>query len=283
MSSEIKFRQNIRNRQKKKKIRHNIILSVLFILIITVFLLCVKGFFVQKDTNIDMEFIFNGYVYPQPLEKSTDILSDLKKNDGKKTAYLTFDDGPNTSVTPRVLDVLRRYNIKATFFAVGSLIEQNPSIARRIYDEGHLLANHSYSHKYTELYADAQSFMNEINHTEEIIKGIVCKENYPKILRFPGGAFEVGSHAEVKKQIKTLLQENGYRYCDWNSLSGDAESKTPTADYLIQKISSTIKGKEDVVILMHDAVSKSITAETLPEIIEILINDGYTFGTLDEI
>ncbi len=283
MSSEIKFRQNLRNRQKKRKFRHNIIITVLLFIIITVFLFCVKSIFPQKDNNDDIEFIFNGYVYPQPPQKSTNILSDLNSNDGIKTAYLTFDDGPNESVTPQVLDILRKYNVKATFFTVGSLIEQNPSVARRIYDEGHLIANHSYSHKYTELYADTQSFMNEIDYTNDIIKSIVCKENYPKIIRFPGGSFEIGSHAEVKKEVKTLLSENGYRYCDWNALTGDAESKSPSSEELMEKIKSTSNGKEDIVILMHDSVSKSITAQTLSQILDYLIGQGYTFDTLDEI
>lgn len=284
MSTEIKFRQQLRTRKRKQKFRRNIIAVILIFIIITVFALYVKGIFSQKDNNdTDVDFIFNGYVYPEPPPKNTDILVDAQKSDGVKTAYLTFDDGPNKSVTPKILDVLRRYNVKATFFAVGNLIEQNPDVARRLYDEGHLIANHSYSHKYNELYADSNSFMNEIEHSNDIIKNIVCRENYPKILRFPGGSYEVGSHAEAKKEIKSKLSEYGYRYCDWNSLTGDAESKSPSADYLVNRLKDSSKGKEDLVILMHDSVSKTATAQTLPQILDYLIEQGYTFSTLDKI
>ncbi len=285
MSSEIKFRQQIRNRKKKQKLKRNILFAVLSLIIITVLILSVKGIFskIKNNNNTSADFIFNGYVYPEPLPKAADILQGLKADDGIKTAYLTFDDGPNTSVTTRVLDVLRRYNVKATFFAVGTMIEKNPQVARRIYDEGHLLANHSYSHNYSELYADTAAFMNQINKTQELINNVVGKNNYPKVFRFPGGGYNSGSYGEIKQECKTALTEAEYRYCDWNSLTGDAESTSPSASSIIKRLKSSSEGKEDLVILMHDAIAKSVTAETLPEIIDYLISEGYTFDTLDNI
>ena len=283
MSSNIEFRAQMRRRKRKQKIRRNIFLGVFALIIITVLVFCVKGIFTKiSNSKDDSEFIFNGYVYPQPPEKNVDILVDAVKTEGK-VAYLTFDDGPNNSVTPEVLDTLRRYDIKATFFMVGSLVEKYPDMARRVYDEGHCLANHSYTHNYSELYADKESFMNQVNKTEELIYNITCDNYYPKIFRFPGGGYNAGTYGEQKQSYKTVLDEAGFKYCDWNSLTGDAEMVSPDEEYIMTRIKSSTKNKDDIVVLMHDAIAKSVTAKTLGDVIEYLIAQGYSFDTLDNI
>lgn len=201
--------------------------------------------------------------------------------DGEKVAYLTFDDGPTLTVTPKILDTLRRYNVKATFFQVGSLIEENPDMARRVYDEGHLLANHSYAHNYSKLYATEESFITEIEKTYQLIQNVSGNENYPKVFRFPGGGYNAGTWGANKQKYKEVLASKGIRYCDWNALNGDAEGGTQTAAQLLERVKSTAK-KEDIVILMHDAAAKKTTAEALPDIIEYLISQGYAFKRLDE-
>ncbi len=223
----------------------------------------------------------NQVVFPLEPEKPADILQGLNMEDGKKVAYLTFDDGPTMTVTPKILDTLRRYNVKATFFQVGSLIEENPDMARRVYDEGHLLGNHSYAHNYSKLYATEESFMSEIDKTYQLIADIVGNENYPKVFRFPGGGYNAGSWGANKQKYKEVLAQRGIRYCDWNALNGDAEGGTRSAAQLLERVKNTAK-KEDVVILMHDAAAKKTTAEALPSIIEYLISQGYEFKRLDE-
>lgn len=217
------------------------------------------------------------------IEMEADILKALPKDDGIKTAYLTFDDGPTTSVTPHILDILRRYDIKATFFLAGSLVEKNPGIAYRTYLEGHLLANHSYSHDYSDLYASGTAFMSEIDKAYSIITGITGDENYPKVFRFPGGSYDSGTYGAKKQEYKKLLEKSGYRFCDWNSLSGDAESRTPTVEGLIARVKNSSKGKEDLVILMHDSATKKVNITALPKIIDYLLSEGYTFDTLDSV
>ncbi len=215
---------------------------------------------------------------------STNLLDSVKNADGVKTAYLTFDDGPTKSVTPRILDTLRKYNIKATFFEIGSGIESNPDMARRVYDEGHLIANHSYAHNYGELYASEESFSAEVLKTESLIKSVTGQETIFKLFRFPGGGFKSSKDrwSDNKQKYKDWLKDNGYVYCDWNSLNGDAEGGAKTKDQLIEGVKSSIGSQEDVVILMHDAAAKSTTADALPEICEYLISQGFEFRRLDE-
>ena len=282
MSNEIKFRQRRRELARKIRSRNFLLLSALAVMVLIFAVFVVGAVINNLNKNSDSEFIFNGYVYPQPPQKNFDILVDVQKTDGIKKAYLTFDDGPNHSVTTDVLDVLRRYNVKATFFVVGTLMEANSGVARRIYEEGHLLANHSYSHKYSELYADTDSFMNQMNKTQEIIFKITDNPNYPRICRFPGGGHNAGIYGEIKQECKIKLEEAGYRHCDWNALNGDSEKASPSEDYVMSRLRKTVGDKEDVVILMHDAPAKSVTAKTLPDVIEYLVEHGYQFDTLDK-
>ena len=283
MSDQFAFKRQMRARKRQQQFRRKMFFLVCSLIIITVLAFAVKGIWTNfsNRSHNNEEFIFNGYVYPEAPQKSSDILVDAVSSDDVRIAYLTFDDGPNNSVTPEVLDVLRRYDVRATFFLVGSLIEKNPDMARRIYEEGHLLANHSYNHNYSELYADSDSFMNQANSTHELIQKITCDAYYPKVFRFPGGGYNAGSYGEAKQQYKLLLEEKEFRYCDWNSLTGDAETSSPTADYIMERLKASTKNKEDCVVLMHDALAKSVTAKTLPYVIEYFLNQGYIFDTLD--
>lgn len=224
--------------------------------------------------------VANSVVFPQEPEKPTDVLEGLRMDDGQKIAYLTFDDGPTLTITPQILDILRRYNVKATFFQVGSLIEANPDMARRVHSEGHLLANHSYTHNYSKVYATEEAFMTEVDQTQQLIEDITGNAEYPRIFRFPGGSYDAGTWGENKQKYKETLATKDFRFCDWNALNGDAEGGSKTAEQLLERVKKTAT-KEDVVILMHDAATKKTTVEALPGIIEYLMSQGYTFKRLD--
>lgn len=219
---------------------------------------------------------------PDPSTENN-LLQIIADSGQTKRCYLTFDDGPTDSITPQILDVLRRYNVKATFFEVGSLIELNPDMARRVYEEGHLIANHSYSHNYDKLYATEESFITEILNCEELIKGVMNGEEPFKLIRFPGGSYNAGDHAAAKQVYKQVLADNGFYYCDWNSLVGDAEGKTKNAEELLEYLKSNMAGYNNYIILMHDASSKQATADALPSVIEYVSSLGYTFHRLDDI
>ncbi len=222
---------------------------------------------------------------PMP-DVENDLLKIIEKadeNGGEKSCYLTFDDGPSSEVTASILDTLRRYNVKATFFEVGSIIRSNPDMARRVFEEGHLIANHSNSHNYDNLYATESSFINEVQKTEEAITAVCGEEPKLKQFRFPGGSYNAGDHAEEKQIYKKTLANAGYYYIDWNSLTGDAEGKTKNAEELLGYLQSNIDTDYSTVVLMHDASAKKATAEALPSVIEYLMSRGYTFKRLDEI
>ena len=272
-----------RERLRKKRIRAAIIFIVLIaiIIVVSVAVSMKKGNNEQQNTNnVSIEATENPEnVVPtvEPVQTSTlnippateenDLLQIVKDSVQEKRCYLTFDDGPTENITPQILDTLRKYNIKATFFEVGSLIDSNFDMARRVYEEGHLIANHSDGHNYEKLYASTDTFINEVNACFQ-------KIDYKS---------SADSFSPVKQECKPVLKENGYYYCDWNALNGDAEGKKKDAQGLLDYLKSNMPEGQNVVILMHDASAKQATADALPMIIEYLISEGYTFHRLDDI
>lgn len=208
-------------------------------------------------------------------EKKAQEKEQLEKRD-LKVAYLTFDDGPSKTVTPKILDILAEYDIKATFFVIGKMVDVNPDILKRIYEEGHSIGNHSYSHNYSKVYKDMDSFLGELISADNAIKRVLGEDFETKLLRFPGG-----SHAEYKKKFVKKAEELGYKIYDWNALNGDAEGQLLSKDKLIQRLKSTIKGQKKLIILMHDTDAKTTTVDALPEIIDYLKSEGYSFEKLE--
>ena len=198
-------------------------------------------------------------------------------NINKKIAYLTFDDGPSVRATPMILDILKKHDVKATFFVVGKMININPDILKRTYDEGHKIGNHSYGHDYKYLYKNAKNFMDDIYKTENLIKSIVGEGFDSKVVRFPGGSFE-----EWKNPMKKAVVDAGYAYFDWNALNGDAEGIQFSEGHLLNRLKSTVGSKKKIIILMHDTDAKMTTATSLEASIKYLKSQGYEFEVLDK-
>lgn len=210
----------------------------------------------------------------EATEKEGEVLPEEPSEENKKVAYLTFDDGPSKTVTPKILDLLAQYDIKATFFVVGKTAESNPDILKRTYEEGHVIGNHSYSHNYNYIYKNVTNFINELKITEEVFKNLLGQNYETDLIRFPGGSF-----GDWKSSFREQVIALGYRYIDWNSLNGDAEGHNLSRERLIERFKSTYHGQNELVILMHDTDAKPTTVEALPAIIEFLIEEGYDFGT----
>lgn len=199
-----------------------------------------------------------------------------------KRAFLTFDDGPS-SQTEKILDILKQYNIKATFFVLGSRVEAMPQVVSRIYEEGHFIANHGYSHVYEQIYTSPQTVLDEFNSCNDAVKKAINEPEYNShLFRFPGG-LAGGKYEEIKKQARDLLISNNIVNVDWNCLIGDAEKSNATSEFLMQRLQETSQNKNSIVVLMHDAQAKTITTETLPQIIEYLQQQGYEFKSFYDI
>lgn len=193
----------------------------------------------------------------------------------KKIAFLTFDDGPSHNVTPSVLDTLENYDIKATFFVLGIMAEKNSNILKRISDSGHSIGIHSYSHETNKLLKSKEDFLYDLDISDKVIKHIIGDDFTTRLYRFPGGSFEYN-----KRQYLNDLNEAGYVNVDWNALTGDAEHMNPEPEKLLETLKETIINKDKIIVLMHDATTKKVTADILPDVIEFLKSEGYEFALL---
>ena len=191
------------------------------------------------------------------------------KSSGKKI-YLTFDDGPSSN-TDQILDILKDYDVKATFFVVGKTDERSVKAYQRIVEEGHTLAMHSYSHRYDEIYESKEAFARDLNSLQEYLYETTGV--WPRIYRFPGGSSNSVSKVDMQELIE-YLTDIGITYFDWNVASGDAVSRTLPAETIVNNCLSGIEKQKESVILMHDASNKGTTIEALPQIIEAIQEQG---------
>lgn len=204
-----------------------------------------------------------------------DKISNLTKGE-EKIVYLTFDDGPTTSVTPKVLDILKDEKIKATFFVIGKSVEAHPEIVKRAYEEGHYIANHGYSHNNSKLYKNLDSFKNEIIQTDLAIGKAIGINNYcSHVFRFPNG-FMSPNYKSKKKEAAKLLSQMNYTYIDWNCLNNDSIKKYSSSQ-LLNNLKKSCKNKNTLVILMHDTKDVSNSSLVLKDSISYLKSQGYKF------
>lgn len=196
--------------------------------------------------------------------------------DEEKVVYLTFDDGPS-SLTPQVLDLLDRYNAKATFFVVCKNNEEYAEYLSDIVERGHTLALHSYSHNYNTIYASKDAFLDDY---EQVFDWVVENTGYtPSLFRFPGGSNNGSSY--VVNGIIDEMERRGFQYFDWNVSSGDGSNLTTTSN-IIDNICSNVGNADTPVVLMHDGAGKNATLAALPSVLEYLSGHGYEFRPLDK-
>ncbi|SNS10995.1 Peptidoglycan/xylan/chitin deacetylase, PgdA/CDA1 family [Anaerovirgula multivorans] len=199
-------------------------------------------------------------------------------DENAKVVYLTFDDGPSPDVTSHILDILKEYNIQATFFVIGNLAEQHPDILLRTWEEGHLVGNHTYTHNFRHIYGNPQNFLDEVERTDEVFSSILGTDYYKsKFIRFPGGSF--GKRLQPFRQA---VGEAGYISIDWNVVTGDAEGHRVSPQKQLTRLQETLQNKKEAIVLMHDSNTKQTTVEALPEIIDYLISQDYVFKTLKD-
>jgi len=195
-----------------------------------------------------------------------------------KQAFLTFDDG-SSEYTRDILQVLAKYNIKATFFVNGTHLVAPKTINQEIVAAGHALANHTFTHNYSNIYASPEAFLADVNQLEELL----IKETglTTRILRFPGGSNNTVADKNgpgTMDAIKAAVTEKGYVFYDWNVYPGDSD--TPP-QIMVQRALSQATGKETAIILLHDHRKRPETLQALPKMIEGLQAQGFKFYALN--
>ena len=218
-------------------------------------------------------------VYSSYANLSADELSietrDTDETRVTKTVYLTFDDGPSQR-TPEVLDILKKYDVKATFFIIKG-DEKYPEYMKRAVEEGHTVAVHSASHKYNEIYSSVDNFLNDFTDCYDYITQVTGVS--PTIFRFPGGSVN-NYNSSIRRKLVEEMGRRGFVYFDWNVESGDGSGKLSSST-IYKNVINGCKGKERAIVIMHDSAGKSTTVGALEDIILRLKEDGWQFARLD--
>ena len=193
-----------------------------------------------------------------------------------KIVYFTIDDGPSR-LTDKFLEIFEQHEVKATFFLVGRNVTAYPDKVLDIYNRGHLIANHSYSHNYNTFYASRESLKSELKRWDEAVSKALDIPYHTDIFRFPGGS----SYSKAR-QYRDFIQAEGYQYYDWNCLNGDAQIRDKSANSLFNYMVSTFKNQNEVILLIHDTDAKQTTVDMLERAILFFKEQGYEFKTLDQ-
>lgn len=195
----------------------------------------------------------------------------------QKVMYLTFDDGPSAH-TERLLDVLDKYNVKATFFVTGNNLKYADMIGEA-YRRGHTVALHTYSHEYS-IYKSAETYYADLQKIQDLVVEQTGKE--AKIVRFPGGTSNTTSKKHCKGIMTFLaedLEKKGYLYCDWNVSSGDGGGAFDE-ETVLNNVMNFSKGIRKAIVLQHD--SQSFSVDAVDDIIKYARSQGYILLPLTE-
>lgn len=189
------------------------------------------------------------------------LIFQVKPEAGTPALYLTFDDGPIPEVTPLVLDILKSYNAKATFFCVGDNVRKYPDLFERVKADGHSVGNHTFSHLNGH-YTDNDLWYEDIEKGQELI----CTN----LLRPPYGRIRY-------KQIKYLRAK--YKIIMWSVLTGDYDHQLTKEQVLENALKYSHNGS---IIVFHDSIKASERMlHALPKVLEHFTNKGYRFKAIN--
>lgn len=237
------------------------------------------------SNSSDLEFstvTVNGQNFATDAKLVSDKLDSFDyHNNGEKVVYLTFDDGPS-KYTNEILSILKKYNIRGTFFTTGTSLENasesEKDALKASYAYGNSIGNHTYSHDYKKLYPNNKlnlnNFIEDLDKNDKLLKDVLGDNFETNIVRCPGGSMSWNNMSE----LKTYLKENNKTSIDWNSLTGDSSRKNKTVESMIDNAITTSQDKNLVVLLMHE--TNKLTPQYLDEIIKYYHSNGYKFKTL---
>ncbi|MCI7326723.1 MAG: polysaccharide deacetylase [Clostridiales bacterium] len=208
----------------------------------------------------------------------------VKAPEHTKTIYLTFEDGPDETVTGSILEILKKYDAKATFFVVGKNTEIQQDVIRREIAEGHTVGILCYEKDYNILYKSVDSYIKDFNKEEKLLKKISGKK--PSYWRFPGGGNNDFLSASDEKEIMKRLHRRGYTEMDYNAMINDAVGVKYTSaemtKYGIKTIDEAIKSFKVPVVELHDSASMKRTPAALEGILKYYKARGYSFKGLED-
>lgn len=193
-----------------------------------------------------------------------------------KTVYLTFDDGPSQH-TLEILSILKKYDIKATFFMSGSETAEGQAIMKKVADAGHSIGIHSNLHDYDAIYASVDDYLADFEHTSSVIQKATGKK--PDICRFPGGSIN-NFNRFIYRQLISEITRRGYVYYDWN-VSGEDADTGATWTSIYRHVMDDIDKQNRAVILLHDSAGRGATVSVVEDLIIELQHRGYSFDSID--
>ena len=265
-----------------------VVLIIIIILLVTIF-----GIVISKNQNVNKneieaqkkveEEIITIAIETQKKEEEAHKKEQEKQEEANATGiiYLTFDDGPTSSSTPVILDILKKRGIKATFFVL-HYSDENEQYIKREKEEGHTIALHGYTHTYSEIYQSSDACMENFRRIGEQVYNTTGLKT--KIIRFPGGSSNTISRRYCRGVMTELVERvtnDGYRYFDWNVDSDDAGRAKNSQD-IYNNVTSGIKPERENVVLMHDFAENHKTIDALDDIITWGIEQGYVFRPITE-
>lgn len=196
----------------------------------------------------------------------------------KGKVYLTFDDGPGTQ-TEKILDILKKEKVKATFFVTGKEDSYSKKMYKRIVKEGHTLGMHSYSHVYSDIYSSVRAFTKDLDRISRLLYETTGVK--PAYYRFPGGSSTSSTEIPIADFIK-VLDDRGIVYLDWNVISPDAVNASVQKNKMITGILDAVSAYDTSVVLLYDVADRPMTVKALPGIIRELKKEKYKLLPVDK-
>ena len=279
-------------RKKRVKRIKKIIVGTAIVLLLLPTIMClfllVKVHSLEKQIETITKVSDSGVVKAQEKEvkttkapkKASTAEPTIKPTDDTTTkkVYLTFDDGPG-SQTGKILDILKKNHVKATFFVTGKEDASSKKIYQRIVKEGHTLAMHSYSHIQDVIYDSKEDFdkdLKQINRCLYEATGV-----HTKFYRFPGGSSTQNTSLSIQNFID-VLKKNHYLYLDWNVISPDINNANATKEQVVTGVMQGVDAYDTAVVLMYDVADKPMTVKALPSIIKQIKAKNYELLPVDE-
>ena len=279
-------------RKKRVKRIKKIIVGTAIVLLLLPTIMClfllVKVHSLEKHIETITKVSDSGVVKAQEKEvkttkapkKATTAEPTIKPTDDTTTkkVYLTFDDGPG-SQSGKILDILKKNHVKATFFVTGKEDASSKKIYQRIVKEGHTLAMHSYSHIQDVIYDSKEAFekdLKQINRCLYEATGV-----HTKFYRFPGGSSTQNTSLPIQNFID-VLKKNHYLYLDWNVISPDINNANATKEQVVTGVMQGVDAYDTAVVLMYDVADKPMTVKALPSIIKQIKAKNYELLPVDE-